>query len=145
MKQINFITVERLEDNDTYLGYLGEFASEPGEFAIAHNGGINEHPWFNADNVEDMEQAQQNYDRIMQFERGEVQHVGIQAKAELQVNGVLTTIESSGLWGIESDSDDSYIIGIEQEQVDELKEMLLELGFSQKEVTQVVQKERATV
>ena len=44
--------------------------------------------------------------------------------------GVRQTIRSGGLWGIESDSTPPYFADIGEEQLEELVEILLELGFT---------------
>ena len=48
--------------------------------------------------------------------------------ALVTVNGVVQTIKSGGLWGIESDSEEEYRREIEAEQVGELRAILESLG-----------------
>jgi hypothetical protein len=61
--------------------------------------------------------------------------IGIIAKAKIVTeNGTLQTIRSGGLWGIESDSDKSYIAEIEQEQLAELRKELTALGFGKRAI-----------
>ena len=66
-------------------------------------------------------------DRLEEYEAGHFNFIGIRARSEIEVNGVLQTITSSGLWGIEDDSSEEYINEIRQEQIEELKEILEEL------------------
>jgi hypothetical protein len=47
-----------------------------------------------------------------------------------QINYKIEKISSGGLWGIESDSDESYFKDIEQEQLADLKEYLKQLNVS---------------
>lgn len=62
------------------------------------------------------------------FERGEWHYVGVRALARcLIVNhgvGTILTLESPGLWGIESDSGEEYFAEVYEEQKAELLAML---------------------
>jgi hypothetical protein len=75
-------------------------------------------------------------ERYQQFHNGDFGFIGIRAEAEIVAHGVCQTITSGGLWGIESDSDRSYLSEIEQEELQELKAILQSLGFSQEAVQQ---------
>lgn len=73
----------------------------------------------------------QDAQRIQAYNRGHWGMVGIRAKAEIMVpsgiNGgyiTIVTIKSPGLWGIESDSDESYFAEEYRNQVDELKTII---------------------
>ncbi len=63
-------------------------------------------------------------DRYRQYQNGDFGFVGIQAEAEIVVNGVCQIITSGGLWGIESDSGPQYLSEVEQEEIDQLKAIL---------------------
>ena len=66
MKKINRIIIKHLIDENPDLSYLGEFSNEEGEFAIKHDLSDNRtYNYFNAENVENMKQAMQNYERMM--------------------------------------------------------------------------------
>lgn len=56
--------------------------------------------------------------------------IGVQAVATVYINGIHQTLRSSGLWGIESDSDESYLTSVEDEQLEELTSVLAALGLS---------------
>lgn len=94
----------------------------------------------NADNYKDEPDAdirkycQRDYARM----RGlgdEWGYVGVVAEAQVKLNGDLVqTITSGGLWGIESDSGDSYFREVEGEQLDELRTQLQAIGFSKRAV-----------
>ena len=143
---IKRIIIKKEVDNDTDLSHLGSFSNEKGKYAIEHSlGDSRTLNYFNADNVEDMQQAQQNYKRIMQYENGSVCDYGITAYAKLStdqdtvpVSFLINTISSGGLWGISSDSEQSYIKSVGKEQLIELKKVLLSLGFTKKEIDKVV-------
>ncbi len=131
---VSKIIIEHKIDEYPDLSYLGSFSNKPGAYPIEHNGGLRAYPYFNADNVDDLTQAEQNYDRMMMFENGNVYMMGIIAEAQILIpigNGSFSiqTITSSGLYGIESDSDKAYIKEIEAEQLDELKGYLKQLNI----------------
>jgi hypothetical protein len=142
MKYIKEIKVKREVDYNTDLRDLGEFSDTEGEYAIEHGlEDCQEYNYFNAENVSSMKEAKENYERIMKYERGELVDYGIIAEATIVTEentskgyGLTNTIHSGGLWGMSSDSDESYLKEIENEQIEELKEILKEFGFTQKEI-----------
>ncbi|HTF33311.1 MAG TPA: hypothetical protein VK714_06360 [Myxococcota bacterium] len=73
-------------------------------------------------------------DRRAEFERGDFTFVGVRAEAEVAIEGVIQTLTSGGLWGIESDSDESYIEDVALEEYDALREILKAVGVSTREV-----------
>jgi hypothetical protein len=81
-------------------------------------------------------------DRLEEYRNGGFYFEGVVAVATLKVptsqGGWIHTgeISSPGLWGIESDSGESYFEEIGKEQVDELREILRDgYGFSDEEIT----------
>jgi uncharacterized protein Smg (DUF494 family) len=89
--------------------------------------------------------VKQDYERMERLNRGDWWYIGIRAKAEIKLNtddrgiGVVQTVSSGGLWGIESDSDASYIAEIEQEQISDLKRELTAIGFSKRAISKAFQ------
>jgi len=82
--------------------------------------------------------ARQDYERRCDFMKGKVYYIGISAEAEIHTsedgkNWLINEISGGGLWGIESDSDESYPNEVEQEQLDALRIVLKELGFTEQE------------
>ena len=88
-------------------------------------------------------------DRMESLNRGDWCFVGIRAEAKIGVpmkpglpsyatTYLTNTIMSSGLWGIESDSEE-YLTEIEQEQLSELKSQLKALGFSTRAISKAFQ------
>jgi|WetSurSiteA1Bulk_404760.scaffolds.fasta_scaffold50484_3 hypothetical protein len=73
-------------------------------------------------------------DRLKEYQAGEFYYLGIQAKAEIIAGGVIQFITSGGLWGIESDSGDGYLKTVGAEQMEEIKAVLLELGFTPEQI-----------
>jgi len=110
MKRIHTVTLKRIVDKDPDTSYL-----EQDEFE----------------------------GRLRQFNEGQFCFMGIVADAEVSLSRnekpdsgyLLQTISSGGLWGIESDSDESYLQEIEQEQLMELRGQLHAVGFSQRAIT----------
>jgi len=70
-------------------------------------------------------------DRLAQYHQGHFDFVGVCAAVELPIpygaDRILITIESPGLWGVESDSDEDYLDSVFQEECDTLADMLAEL------------------
>ncbi len=57
---------------------------------------------------------------------------GVFARATVYVSGVRQSIQSGGLWGVESDGDASYFEELKAEQLAELREVLaVRLGNAQ--------------
>lgn len=73
--------------------------------------------------------ARQDAARLAAFHAGDWHMQGCWAKAEVVVNGVCQRIGSGGLWGIESDSSETYRREVEEEQRAQLLEILATLGF----------------
>lgn len=61
--------------------------------------------------------------------RGDFGFVGVRAVAELTIAGTVQTIVSPGLWGIESDSDESYFDEVYADERDVLREILAAIGI----------------
>src|SRR5208337_2611859 len=67
-------------------------------------------------------------DRKKEYARGEFSFVGVRAEAEIVVDGILQTIVSGGLWGIESDAGDEYIKEVGGDEYNDLRRILKTLG-----------------
>lgn len=74
---------------------------------------------------QDPDYREQDQERLDSWRRGDWYFVGIQARAHVCIvrNGVGTTYEltSPGLWGIESDSDASYLQEVFADECDTLR------------------------
>ena len=87
-------------------------------------------------------------ERLAAFHRGDWWMIGIRARAIVTVGDVVIghtskgpclrdfdfVAESSGLWGIESDSGDDYRAEMYEEQIAELADALHALGFSHSDI-----------
>lgn len=73
-------------------------------------------------------------DRRAMFQRGEFEFVGVRAEIQLQIpyghDFIIKTIESPGLWGVESDSGEAYLREVFQEECEVLADILAELGVT---------------
>ena len=75
-------------------------------------------------------------ERMESLNRGDWCYIGIRAECEVQLTGDLCqTITSGGLWGIESDAEESYLKSIEDEQLAELRSQLAAIGFSKRAIS----------
>jgi hypothetical protein len=72
--------------------------------------------------------------RRKEYEDGDFSFVGVRAEAEVVVEGVIQTITSGGLWGIESDSGEGHIEDVALEEYDNLREILKAIGVSTAQV-----------
>jgi hypothetical protein len=76
----------------------------------------------------------EDFRRMERLASGDLCFLGIQARADIVVNGTCQTITSGGLWGIESDSGDDYFAEVGRTEVAELAGILETLGFSRVQV-----------
>ncbi len=90
------------------------------------------------------ENARKDYERMEAYNASEWSFIGIRAVAHIVIRHpssdlwISQTITSGGLWGIESDSDESYLRSVEKEQLGELRGILHELGFSTRAIAATV-------
>ena len=84
--------------------------------------------------------ARQDYKRMEDLNNGHFGFIGISAEAQVQLTGdTVQRITSGGLWGIESDSEKSYLESVEQEELGQLKTELTALGFSKRAIAKAFQ------
>jgi hypothetical protein len=83
----------------------------------------------------------QDYARMEALNNGQWEFIGIRACADVTIGNTRQSIYSGGLWGIESDSEASYLKEVESEELASLRETLYELGFSKRAIATAV-KER---
>ena len=144
--RIEKIRVIRKIDSDPDTSHLGTFDNEAEtKFAINHHerGGDTRrsYQWFNSSSVdtsnsdaENKKYAEQDYKRIVSLDSQAWYFMGIVAEATVYIAGVRQTLQSGGLWGIESDSEESYLKDIEIEQLSELRDILKEIGFKDEDI-----------
>jgi hypothetical protein len=164
MKKIDKIKIVHTMDDDPDLSWLGEYTEKLTDGVIVRHfgkfyqdlteeeieeipGRSNEYRGFipadsgeKPDSPNYKKYALENYSRMEDINNGNVGFYGISAEAKVltQYPGsdhwLINTLSSGGLWGIESDSDPSYFEEIEKEQLEELKDVLKEYGFSEDEI-----------
>ena len=80
--------------------------------------------------------TREDYERMERLNRGDWRYLGIRVEAQVQTHGQSTIqrISSGGLWGIESDSERSYFDEVAQDELRELKNELLAIGFSRRAI-----------
>ncbi len=148
------------DEQNTGEDFLGTYSNEPeNEYSIDReergDKGRGEYRYFNASrnyckedgtlcdgNTPEMvrEYVEQDYKRSEGRNRGDWGFVGVRAEAEITVQGIRQEISSSGLWGIESDSDDAYFKEVEGEELHTLKTILKDLGFSSRALSEAFKK-----
>lgn len=78
--------------------------------------------------------AQANAERLSAYHAGRWHCIGIKARATFLIGlgeaAVMQTVESPGLWGIESDSDPGYLDEVFSEEKQVLRDMLAQLNVS---------------
>jgi len=131
---IERVWIETKIDENPDLSYLGEYSSSPNEGAITTGKDGRHFPYFNptmtAEQTGNPDSPQQDFERMEAYNRGDWYIMGIIAKATIKtVSGLLQTIRSSGLWGVESDSDKSYLREVACEELAGLANELESLGF----------------
>lgn len=162
-KRILSIEVKRMDDPDPDTSYLGTYSNTPTEeFSIARNI-IGQYHYFNPGSVEAFdpaaswipadrapadkesfwretmrENARKDYARMEAYNAGDWGFIGIRAQADVVIAGVCQSITSMGLWGIESDSDESHFREVEHEELNQLRGILHELGFSKRAIAAAV-------
>lgn len=77
-------------------------------------------------------------DRLKAYRNGQFYFIGVRVLADIQIGNIIQTISSGGLWGIEDDSEESYLKEVEQEELSELREQLHSLGFSKRSISAAV-------
>ena len=78
--------------------------------------------------------GKQDFSRMESLQNGGWCFLGIVAKATVVIGGVCQTIRSGGLWGIESDSEDSYIESVVSEELSELGAQLSAIGLGNRAI-----------
>ena len=76
----------------------------------------------------------EDQDRKEAYRRGDFSFVGVRAEAKIIVDGISQTITSGGLWGVESDAGDAYILEVAGEEYVDLRRILKTLGVPTSEL-----------
>ena len=118
-------------DQSPDLSYLGEYFNRPATVHIDRKArgeqGRNEFRYFNA-GCGDPDYIEQDYKRHEAYNAGQWQMVGVRASINIIVEDTIQTIQSAGLWGIESDSGDTYFAEVYAEECSQLTDILNAMG-----------------
>lgn len=113
-----------------------EHDAEPDSDYRGHGWDSHTYRYFNPINTgegctdaERIEMQRADFERMEAYNNDGWGMVGVYAQAEIVVAGTIQEVHSGGLYGIESDSDESYFAEIEKEELSALVTILEELGF----------------
>lgn len=89
-----------------------------------------------ADNDPDRSYLEQEgfEERLAEYRNGTFAFIGIRAKAVFSLRGVMQTIYSGGIYGVEDDSGHDYLKSLAMEEAIEIRSILNDLGFSDSEI-----------
>lgn len=151
LKEYGAWSAEQLADHEQNLHRIVWLAA--GDISENHgcdcgeNGDMlrNEYRYFNPsenyanESAEDTRKyIRQDYARMQAYNNSDWHYLGIFAQAIVSIpsgaSAVQSKIRSGALWGIESDQPDSEYTDVEQEQLADLKDELLKLGFSRRAI-----------
>lgn len=85
----------------------------------------------------------QDWERMEALERGGWEYIGIAARAQIVLAGVVQVVRSGGLWGIESNGAAEYIAEVERNELAALRDVLAECGFSARAISAAFKAARA--
>lgn len=150
MKKILEVKIEQVLDEDPDLSFLGEYSNTEQEGAIetGREGSYFRYfiPAMTGEETGNPDSPQEDYERMEAYNRGEWHSMGIRASARIAINpgrpasqtqySVLEDITTPGIWGVESDSGEDYVTELGGEQLEELKDLLGELGFAAAEIAE---------
>ncbi len=161
MKRIGKVTVKTMLDEDPDTSWLGEYTDdlEPGvivreareyyeklpeDYESPLRGrefrGFRPYAGGEEPGTQDYYRyGRQDFERMESLAKGNWHFIGVKAQAEVlsSQNGkewLVNHLSSGGLWGIESDSGESYLDEVKRGQMEELKTTLKEYGFIPRQI-----------
>jgi hypothetical protein len=158
MKKIESTTVKCDSDYDNDLSFIGEYTDDldPENIVVSTGEFVKDTPEeelpekgrefraFKSATGRDGDKfypknAKADFERMQKINSGDVGFMSISAVASIATSDdgktwLMNEISSGGLYGIEIDSDESYLQGITAEQIAELRKTLLALGFTGEEL-----------
>lgn len=136
-KRIASVTIKKQVDEYPDTSFLGTYTDKPQKGdCFRHNAGRDEYKYFRPANPE---YRWEDFKRMEGLNNGDWCYLGITVYAEIQVkinkdNWLADSIGSGGLWGIESDSKQSFFEEVAKYEMATLRIALKELGFSNKAI-----------
>jgi len=79
-------------------------------------------------------------ERLAAYKNEEFTFVGVHAEADVVIEGVVQTLTSGGLWGIESDSGEEYLEGVAVEEYEALRKVLKAVGVPTAQLPQTIER-----
>jgi hypothetical protein len=163
-RKIFKITIRHILDENPDTSWMGEYSdTRTSEYSIDRQErgecGCGEYRYFNpsfnyvdktgkalAENTpeEVHKYVAEDYARMERLNAGGWYFMGIKAVAEVGLSKdgghyyKIDRLTSGGLWGIESDSEPSYIAEVEQDELADLKSTLLAYGFGRSVVAKAI-------
>lgn len=143
-KRIISVSVVRMVDDNPDLSWIGEYTSEPqGEHSIDREErgdmGRGEYRYFvpaiSPEESGNPASVEADYQQMERYNAGDWCMLGIKAVAEVVMTGnVVQRVSSGGLWGVESDSEESYLQEVGDEELGTLREELESMGFTTRQI-----------
>jgi hypothetical protein len=140
MKILSIKTTNEFDDSTP--DYLGTYDDNYAADAIDrgnHRGQYRYfHPAMTGEETGNPNSPHEDYERYEAFNDGEWEMIGIVAKARVQFtpNGPIQAVHSGGLYGIESDSDQSYLEEVRRDELANLTDELKAIGFAQEQINE---------
>jgi len=146
------IKIDIQEDKFADLSYLGKFGDEWKKYAIdrKQRGTWNrgEYRYFypacapmkfmtSKEKHAAWKDCERDFERMERYERGDWTLIEIGAVARIEIRGGIEEVTSGCVGGVESDSGEDYIRDIKLEQLEELKSILKEIGFTTEEIEEM--------
>lgn len=78
-------------------------------------------------------------ERREEYENGDFKFVGVRAEAEVVVGGVVQTLTSGGIWGVESDVE-GHIRMLAEEEYTDLRKILISIGVLTSQLPQKIER-----
>lgn len=140
MKKINKIVLKRIIDDDLNIEYLKtDYTYANRQLTIIKSMRYSQADCKKYTHKKVLSWIIQDHKRYNKFNNGELCQYGIKAEAEINTsigggNWLINHVSSGGLWGIDEDSGNSYFDEVQKEQLEDLKILLKELGFTQEQI-----------
>ena len=140
MATLESVEIEIVSDDTPDLSFLGEYSNSPGDNAIdrQERGDMSRGEFrycnitMSGEDTGNPESVEQDYQRLESYNRGDWEMVCVRVKAVINTSqsgyGRTHTFRSPGIWGVESDSDKAHFAEMALDELDSLRDDLLELG-----------------
>jgi len=143
IKKIMKVKVIADVDIDPDLSWIGTWSNLPkNNFSIEHEpDNPRSYNYFNSTNADNIEQAERDHKRMIGYNDGDWCCIGIRVEAEIGIswddghNWLMQDLGTGGLWGCESDAEKYHFDEVKNEQLRELRDVLLAFNFTVSEIS----------